>query len=1246
MKDVLIFLFAGLLFIQFPIRSEEKWQQLTREDGLSSDVVNQICFDSNDNIWIGTDRGIDRYNGVVQQTNVVGDKLNIDAFSATNGSKKIFARSINKSTYADVDNTNFGDLSTATLWYFDGVSWNRDPISQKIAPNRLNDWPISLNENFIVHNDGNTWIATRQGLVTHDGKDWLLYQSDIVDDIDWVLRTSDGRLWTVSAALGLVSYDGIDWKQELNTRNVLGDGVIVTRATVTHRDTILLGTNIGLYEYNPITNMIYDLKLDSMKVLKILIATDSSLWVSTENRSKQQFLFHFSPDHGWIAHLENQIVTTIFEATDRTIWVGTHQGLYHFDRQDWFKEISNKINCINELKSGILTVGTDSGFWISQDPESAIKLLVNQPGTRFMGLYFASDGSIWGRSSMGILSYDGISWTNHRKEKSTYLGDAFQGGIFEASDGTLWFNGFISYSFKDGIWQTHKIRTFTVGFAETSDGKIWAYGDGGIDWYDGENWIDAKAPELGWRIWSFHENQDGEYWLAGELGTAYFDGVKWTKVSSDYSADFYEDADGFWLLGNGIWRWSNSKKLWETAADLEGEGFNFRGIIKSEDGTLRSMSHGNPGFAKFDDNKWSIHLSSKDRSLSYRNFHQTGFVEYPTGVFWLATNTGLRRIEGDDWYDLTITSGFPSNSIYSVIKDDQGFLWVGTEKGVVRYKPETDLYPPAVRISRIDGAKIPDERVYVTGRSYVTIEWYGGDLQSTKKHLVYQYRISDQWSKAIKQNTVTIGLEDGKHQFQIRAVDHHFNTSTIDEMTIIVKTEKPDLSIMNPATGDIVGGELYIKGRIEDDDFANFQLFFSDAERNKVPTLGNASSLGAPYQLIFSADNEPRTETLAILDTTVFDDGDYHIWLTAQDELQHSSFFKVTIRTDNTLPSVTIYSPKENQQVFKTVNLSAQVSDVHLDSYRLDFSDDSEGKSWEQIYLKANFFQKSEDGSLLETESSIVPINRKWHIPIQSGSIWIRLTATDVAGNTRSEMVQVQVPSAVKTRKGGVVSVDNRQAQLYIPPNTLPRDSIITINTLASTDVEPPLRRLTPIYDLAPATLKLNLIKPATLTCTYNAENLSVNKKPVIFHQNNGVWAAVGGTPNLEQMTISVAILSLGQYTVVEMDQMKATESARLQPDSLTCQPRVFSPKGNGFNTATTISFVLDQVANIDIKVYSVTGQLVNWLSNQITFGSGRQAVDWDGRDDQGEVVATGLYIVTVSVGTQMQNKVVNVWNH
>ena len=494
---------------------------------------------------------------------------------------------------------------------------------------------------------------------------------------------------------------------------------------------------------------------------------------------------------------------------------------------------------------------------------------------------------------------------------------------------------------------------------------------------------------------------------------------------------------------------------------------------------------------------------------------------------------GLRRIKGDAWYDLTVADGLPSNSVWSVVADDKGYLWVGTEKGVVRYKPPINRQPPAVQISRIDGEEVPEDKIYLTGRSFLKIDWNSGDLQSPNDRLLYQYGVDEQWSEMLKQSTVTIGLQNGEHQFQLRAIDHHFNTSAVDSMTIIVKTEAPHLSIQSPIDGDIVSGEFYIKGKIKDDDFAAFQVFLSDLVLTETPVVEEEdaeANLQKPYQLIFDAEGLPRTTTLAKLNTKQLDDGDYQIWLTAQDELGHANFEQVVFRVDNAQPSVKILTPNARERVLKHIQISATISDMHLDKYRLDFSTNLAGKSWEQIYLEAGLYTKSEDALLPKPELQTININRDWEIPILEGSVWIRLTATDIAGNTNSQTIQIEVPTAFVTRKGGTIAPEDQQAELYLPPNTLAQDTIVTVNALTETEVEPPVRRVSQIYDFAPATLGLNSIKPATLTISYDASQLSTGKEPVIFHRTDGLWKAVGGTPNPEQQTISAAVLSLGQY--------------------------------------------------------------------------------------------------------------------
>ncbi|MDP7000218.1 MAG: hypothetical protein QF569_29600, partial [Candidatus Poribacteria bacterium] len=190
------------------------------------------------------------------------------------------------------------------------------------------------------------------------------------------------------------------------------------------------------------------------------------------------------------------------------------------------------------------------------------------------------------------------------------------------------------------------------------------------------------------------------------------------------------------------------------------------------------------------------------------------------------------------------------------------------------------------------------------------------------------------------------------------------------------------------------------------------------------------------------------TETLAKLNTADLDDGDYRIWLTAQDQLQHSSVFKVMIRTDNTPPAVKILAPKANQRVLKQVTISAVTSDFHLDSYRLDYTTDLAANEWWQIYVKGDLYQKDEGGQLKPLELQQIEIQQEWEVPIKEGQVWIRLLATDIAGNTNIQTIQVEVPAAIVTRKGGTIAPTDQQAELYFPPNTLDQDEIVTVNAL------------------------------------------------------------------------------------------------------------------------------------------------------------------------------------------------------
>jgi len=67
----------------------------------------------------------------------------------------------------------------------------------------------------------------------------------------------------------------------------------------------------------------------------------------------------------------------------------------------------------------------------------------------------------------------------------------------------------------------------------------------------------------------------------------------------------------------------------------------------------------------------------------------------------------------------------------------------------------------------------------------------------------------------------------------------------------------------------------------------------------------------------------------------------------------------------------------------------------------------------------------------------------------------------------------------------------------------------------------------------------------------------------------------------------------------------------------------------NPFNPSTTIAYKLPESAKVALQVFSINGQLVRTLVNS-EMGSGLQTAIWDGRDESGRTVATGVYFYAI----------------
>ena len=88
--------------------------------------------------------------------------------------------------------------------------------------------------------------------------------------------------------------------------------------------------------------------------------------------------------------------------------------------------------------------------------------------------------------------------------------------------------------------------------------------------------------------------------------------------------------------------------------------------------------------------------------------------------------------------------------------------------------------------------------------------------------------------------------------------------------------------------------------------------------------------------------------------------------------------------------------------------------------------------------------------------------------------------------------------------------------------------------------------------------------------------------------------------------------------------------------------------KPNPFTNKTYIQFEhnCDDVLDVNVQVYTITGKLVRTFSTTVTstpflegYRTHRTAIEWDGNDDFGAPVGKGTYIYKVLVKSQNQEK-------
>jgi ligand-binding sensor domain-containing protein/serine phosphatase RsbU (regulator of sigma subunit) len=171
---------------------------------------------------------------------------------------------------------------------------------------------------------------------------------------------------------------------------------------------------------------------------------------------------------------------------------------------------------------------------------------------------------------------------------------------------------------------------------------------------------------------------------------------------------------------------------------------------------------------------------------------------------WVGHKGGLSRINISDYSVKSIQHFDNSGDNYqfnpnATIKDQQGKIWFGTDKGLISYDPSREyskFQPPVLGITSFkvndEEKNISDKIVLSPGSYKIKIDFLGVSLEEPAQ-VTYQYKLEgyDQWSEITSSKSITYNhLTEGSYTFILKASSGD-GAVTAKPLTINIFIKKP-----------------------------------------------------------------------------------------------------------------------------------------------------------------------------------------------------------------------------------------------------------------------------------------------------------------------------------------------------------------------------------------------------------------------------------------------------------------------
>ncbi|MBS30695.1 MAG: hypothetical protein CMG39_05995 [Candidatus Marinimicrobia bacterium] len=165
-------------------------------------------------------------------------------------------------------------------------------------------------------------------------------------------------------------------------------------------------------------------------------------------------------------------------------------------------------------------------------------------------------------------------------------------------------------------------------------------------------------------------------------------------------------------------------------------------------------------------------------------------------------------------------------------------------------------------------------------------------------------------------------------------------------------------------------------------------------------------------------------------------------------------------------------------------------------------------------------------------------------------------------------------------------------------------------------------------FDLVSDILKINSNKNNInydIKLSYNIENLTNNDISFAKIIDNEIIPIPSFVENYKLVAY---VSEFESYVVIQLDNSNFEDEIPSDINIISCYP-------NPFNPSTTIRFTLDSSNDFNIKIFNLSGQEV-FTKNNIPSNLGLNEYTWNGMNDKGNSLTSGIYFITIEIDNRI----------